>query len=200
MTSLQQHQTSTTTTERGPGILARSRGLAVTVFIAVALYWVLNAFVVGAYRVEGRSMDDSLHNGQRLLVDKLTIRLDPYHRGDIVVLHAPGNAESATPYIKRVIGVAGDRVEIRDGSVWVNSTELDEPYVRAGALTRPTTDVASWDVGSGKVLVMGDNRGKSEDSRMFGTVAVDEIIGRAVIRFWPLDTIGILWAPSYDQR
>ncbi len=99
-----------------------------------------------------------------------------------------------------MIGVAGDNVEIRDGSVWVNGTQLDEPYVRAGAVTRPTTGVASWYVGSGRVLVMGDNRGNSEDSRLFGTVAVDEIIGRAFLRFWPLDTISIVDIPSYDQR
>ncbi len=87
---MQQDQTSTTTTGRGPGILARSRGLVGSGLLAVALYWVVNTFVVGTYRVEGRSMDDTLHNGQRLLVDKLTTRLDAYHRGDIVVLHAPG--------------------------------------------------------------------------------------------------------------
>jgi signal peptidase I len=184
----------------GSSTFQRVRGIATTVFIAVALYWVLNAFVVGTYRVEGHSMDDSLHNGQRLLVDKLTIRFDPYHRGDIVVLHAPGNAESATPYIKRVIGVAGDHVQVRDGSVWLNGTELDEPYVRRGAVTRPTTGVSSWDVGPGQLLVMGDNRNRSQDSRMFGTVAVDEIIGRAWLSIWPLNTIGILQSPSYPDQ
>ena len=93
----------------------RSKGLswlveiAVTVVLAFALYWIIQTFVVQTYRVEGQSMDETLADGQHLLIDKLTPRFDSYSRGDIVVLHPPDQKESSTPYIKRVIGVAGDR-------------------------------------------------------------------------------------------
>lgn len=183
----------------------RSRGLswvieiAVTVILAFALYWVIQTFVVQTYRVEGQSMDDTLHNGQHLLIDKLTPRFDSYSRGDIVVLHPPDQEESSTPYIKRVIGVEGDHIEVRDGGVWVNGVELDEAYVPGGSFTEPESDEAEWDVDPATVFVMGDNREHSVDSRTFGVVATDEIIGRAWLRFWPLDTIGILQTPTYPD-
>jgi len=183
----------------------RSKGLswlveiAVTVLLAFALYWIIQTFVVQTYRVEGQSMDNTLADGQHLLIDKLTPRFDSYSRGDIVVLHPPDQSESSTPYIKRVIGVAGDHVEVHDNSVWINGTELTEPYVAPGAKTRPLTDVDSWDVGTDEVFVMGDNRQHSVDSRDFGVVATSEIIGRAWLRFWPLDSLGLLQVPTYPD-
>ncbi len=183
----------------------RSRGLswvieiAVTVGLAFGLYFVIQTFIVQTYRVEGQSMEDTLHDGQHLLIDKLTPRLDSYSRGDIVVLHPPDQDESSTPYIKRVIGLAGDHVEVRDAGVWINGVELDEAYVPADAVTEPESDEESWDVGVDQVFVMGDNREHSVDSRTFGVVSVNEIIGRAWLRFWPLDTLGILQIPTYPD-
>ncbi len=183
----------------------RSKGLswlieiAVTVILAVALYWVIQTFLVQTYRVEGQSMDVTLADGQHLLIDKLTPRFDSYSRGDIVVLHPPDQDDSSTPYIKRVIGVAGDHLEVRDGSVWVNGVQLDEPYVAPGAVTKPLIDQDAWDVGADQVFVMGDNRQHSVDSREFGVVSTNEIIGRAWLRFWPLDHLGILQTPTYPD-
>ena len=120
----------------------RSKGLswlveiAVTVVLAFALYWIIQTFVVQTYRVEGQSMDLTLADGQHLLIDKLTPRFDSYSRGDIVVLHPPDQKESATPYIKRVIGVAGDKVEVHDSGVWINGTELSRAVRRAGCRDR----------------------------------------------------------------
>ncbi|MFN8521188.1 MAG: signal peptidase I [Chloroflexota bacterium] len=171
----------------------------VTIALALALYFVIQAVIVQTYRVEGHSMDDSLHDGQHLLIDKLTPRFDDYSRGDVVVLHPPDEPESSTPFIKRVIGVAGDHLELRDGEVWVNGTELDEPYTKAGSVTEPLNDETAWDVGQGEVFVMGDNREDSRDSREFGVVQTSEIIGRAWLRFWPLDTFGILPTPTYPE-
>ncbi len=184
----------------------RSRGvgwvieIAVTVGLAIALYFVIQTFIVQTYRVEGQSMDRTLHDGQHLLIDKLTPRFDSYSRGDIVVLHPPDQAEASTPYIKRVIGVPGDHVEIRAGGVWINGVRLDEPYVPDGAATRsedPAFDTV--DLGPDEVWVMGDNRLHSVDSRTFGPVRISEIIGRAWLRFWPLDNIGILQTPTYPD-
>ncbi len=171
----------------------------VTVVLALLLYWVIQTFLVQTYRVEGRSMDISLHDGQHLLIDKLTPRFDDYSRGDVVVLHPPDIPEDSTPYIKRVIGVAGDHLEIRDGSVWIDGIKLDEPYVKPGAETDPETDEDTWDIDAGEVFVMGDNRPDSQDSRYFGVVRTDEVIGRAFLRFWPLDTLGILQTPTYPE-
>lgn len=171
----------------------------VTVVLAILLYLVIQTFLVQTYRVEGRSMDITLRDGQHLLIDKLTPRFDDYSRGDVVVLHPPDIPEDSTPYIKRVIAVAGERVEIHDGSVWIDGVQLDEPYVRPGTTTEPETDEEVWDVGEGEVFVMGDNRPDSQDSRAFGVVRTDGIIGRAFLRFWPLDTLGILQTPTYPE-
>ncbi len=169
--------------------------LATTVILAVLLYWILQAFVVGTYRVEGMSMEQTLQDGQHLLVDKLTPRLFPYRDGDIVVLHPPASEHSDIPFIKRIIGVAGDHIEIRDGTVWRNGAALDETYLPPGSVTRPTGGQSTWDVDPGDVLVMGDNRLHSEDGRVFGEIPVDQVIGRAWLRFWPLDSLGMVGAP-----
>lgn len=170
----------------------------ITIALALALYFVIQAVIVQTYRVEGRSMDDSLHDGQHLLIDKLTPRFDDYSRGDVVVLHPPDEPSDSTPFIKRVIGVAGEHVELRDGAVLIDGVQLDEPYVE-GVPTEPLDDETAWDVGEGEVFVMGDNRDDSMDSREFGVVRTSEIIGRAWLRFWPLDTLGILQTPTYPE-
>ena len=171
----------------------------ITVVLALGLYLVIQAFLVQTYRVEGHSMDDSLHDGQHLLIDKLTPRFDDYSRGDVVVLHPPDEPEDSTPFIKRVIGVDGDHLELRDGTVWVNDVELDEEYLAPGSISEPLDEETAWDVGPGEVFVMGDNRLDSRDSREFGTVQTSEIIGRAWLRFWPIDQFGILQTPTYPE-
>lgn len=171
----------------------------ITVALALVLYFVIQTVIVQTYRVEGRSMDDSLHDGQHLLIDKLTPRFDDYSRGDVVVLHPPDEPEDSTPFIKRVIGVAGEHLELRDGTVWVDGVGLEEPYVAPGVVTEPLGDVSAWDIGEGEVFVMGDNRDDSLDSREFGVVRTSEIIGRAWLRFWPLDAFGILSTPTYPE-
>ena len=144
----------------------------------------------------------TLEQGQHLLVDKLTPRFDAYSRGDIVVFHAPGTPPDSVPYIKRVIGVAGDHVALRDGTVFVNGVALDEPYLSGDGpgegATLPQGGAREWDVPQGNLFVMGDHRARSVDSRSFGPVPVDRVIGRAWIRFWPLDSgIGFLHVPTY---
>jgi signal peptidase I len=172
----------------------------ITVVLALGLYLVIQTFLVQTYRVEGHSMDDSLHDGQHLLIDKLTPRFDDYSRGDVVVLHPPDEPEDSTPFIKRVIGVAGDHLQLRDGTVWIDGVELNEPYLAPGSVTEPGfDDTTAWDIEDGEVFVMGDNRLDSRDSREFGTVATSEIIGRAWLRFWPIDQFGILSTPTYPE-
>jgi len=184
-------------------ILDTAVEIGTTVVLAVLLYLVIQTFLVGTYRVEQVSMLPTLRPDQHLLIDKLTPHFDGYSRGDIIVFHPPDMPADSTPYIKRVIGVAGDHIELRDGAVVVNGVALQEPYLsddgRHHGATEPIEPdfQTSWDVPAGAVFAMGDHRARSVDSRAFGPVAVDQIIGRAWLRFWPFDGVGILQVPTY---
>jgi signal peptidase I len=173
--------------------------VATTVVLAVVLYVVIQTFVVQTYRVEQHSMEPTLVGDQHLLIDKLTPRFDDYSRGDIIVFHAPGTPSDSTPYIKRVIGVGGDHLALKDGAVYVNGAKLEEPYTSPDGPTRPLTKQTTWDVPVGSLFVMGDHRTQSEDSREFGIVPLESVIGRAWLRFWPANTLTILHTPTYPN-
>ena len=177
-----------------------------TLVLTLLIFWVIQSFVAQPYRVEQQSMETTLEPDQYVLVDKLTPRWDTYKRGDIVVFTPPPDWQSGsavTPYIKRVIGIGGDNIEIHDGKVFVNDIELVEPYVfQEDGKTQQTEDVlqtAHWAVPEGELFLMGDHRGSSADSREFGTVAVDKVIGRAWLRYWPLNTLEILPTPTHPE-
>jgi signal peptidase I len=177
-----------------------------TLVLTLLIFWVIQSFVAQPYRVEQQSMETTLEPDQYVLVDKLTPRWDTYKRGDIVVFTPPPDWQSGsavTPYIKRVIGVGGDNIEIHDGNVFVNDIELVEPYVfQEDGKPQQTEDVlqtAHWAVPEGELFLMGDHRGSSADSREFGTVAVDKVIGRAWLRYWPLNTLEILPTPTHPE-
>jgi signal peptidase I len=177
-----------------------------TLVLTSLIFLGLQAFVAQPFRVEGQSMQSTLEPDQYVLVDKLTPRWAPYARGDIVVLNPPpGYQRDGTPFIKRVIGLPGDRVQLVDGSVVVNGTKLDEPYIFTEAGVRQPTEpnsggLSEWIVPPGQLFVLGDHRGNSEDSRVFGTVDLASIVGRAWLRYWPVNTFGILPAASYAIR
>ncbi len=170
-----------------------------TLALTAIIFFVIQTFVAQPFEVKQMSMERTLEPGHYVLVDKLTPRFDPYHLGDIIVFEPPATwSDGGTPFIKRVIGGAGDKVEIRDdGTVAVNGTVLDEPYLYRSdpsGTTDPTeaAGVSSWTVGDGQLFVMGDHRGNSVDSRVFGTIPVDHVVGRAWLRYWPLDVAGFL--------
>jgi signal peptidase I len=131
-----------------------------------------------------------------LLIDKLTPRFAPYGRGDIVVLQPPATEDTTIPFIKRVIGLGGEHVVIKDGHVLIDGRVLDEPYLGPDIVTLPK-GVRSWDVDDGYLLVMGDNREDSEDGRMFGEIPETQVIGRAWVRFWPVDGLLLFGRPDY---
>jgi signal peptidase I len=175
-----------------------------TLVLTIVIFVGIQVFVAQPYKVEQVSMENTLLPGQFVLVDKLTPRWTPYSRGDIVVFDPPDTwaPNSSVPYIKRVIGVPGDRIELRDGKVFVNHVKLEEPYVfedgGVGQASEPSPEGASeWLVPTGDLFVMGDHRGESADSRSFGPIAISHVIGRAWMRYWPFDTFGILTKPSY---
>jgi signal peptidase I len=161
------------------GFLEVVQALAIAVLISVGL----NLFVVQVTEVRQRSMESTLDHGDRVLVSKVDYRLHPAERGDIVVFHPP--TDTSIPFVKRVIAVGGDTIEIRDGKVFVNGTQLDEPYV-IGA-TQGRSIRYPHQVPPGSVFVMGDNRTVSGDSREWGAVREKDIIGKVILRFWPLN-------------
>jgi signal peptidase I len=170
-----------------------------TLVLTVVIFLGIQAFVAQPFRVEGASMEHTLLSEQYVLIDKLTPRWAPYARGDIVVLDPPGRAavEGGAPYIKRVIGLPGDQIELIDGSVHVNGAVLEEPYVYSEDGVRQPTNPSydgpkEWVVPVGQLFVLGDHRMNSSDSRLIGTIEISHIIGRAWLRYWPIDAFGTL--------
>jgi signal peptidase I len=170
-----------------------------TVALTAIIFFVLQSFVAQPFKVEQVSMQDTIEEGQYVLVDKLTPHFDGYHRGDIIVFTPPQNVEvgAGTPYIKRVVGIGGDRIRIDAGEVFVNGIKLEEPYLFAvGGVSQPTVphlpEQSSWVIPQGDLFVMGDHRERSADSRDFGPITVDSVVGRAWLRYWPLSSLGVL--------
>jgi signal peptidase I len=153
------------------------REIVETVLLTAAIFLVVNA-ATGRFRIEGDSMEPNLHNGEYVLIDKISYALHPPERGDVIVFTPPNNERD---YIKRVIGLPGDTVEVKGGQVYVNGVVLDEPYLKN--LIR--TDYPLRTVEPGHYFVMGDNRNNSSDSRAFGTIAPQSIVGRAWLVYWP---------------
>jgi len=176
-----------------------------TLVLTLIIFFVIQTFVAQPYQIRQQSMETTLEPDQYVLVDKLTPRFDAYKRGDIVVFTPPEEwAQSdGTPYIKRVIGIGGDKIEIHDGKVFVNGTALAEPYIfKEDGVPQQTEDplqMEKWVVPEGELFLMGDHRGSSADSREFGTVAVDKVIGRAWLRYWPINTLTILPTPAHPE-
>jgi signal peptidase I len=177
-----------------------------TLVLTLIIFWVIQSFVAQPYRVQQQSMEHTLEPDQYVLVDKLTPRWDTYKRGDIVVFDPPAKWVQAQgqPYIKRVIGVGGDKIEIHDGAVFVNGTKLAEDgYIFSeDGQPQSTEDLGgegTWLVPDGELFLMGDHRQNSADSREFGAVEVARVIGRAWLRYWPIDTFSILQTPSHPE-
>lgn len=175
-----------------------------TLVLTVLIFLGIQTFVAQPYKVQQVSMETTLLPDEFVLVDKLTPRWAPYARGDIIVFEPPATVvdSGGVPFIKRVIGLPGDRVELRDGRVYVNDARLDEPYIYQDGGVPQTTEpegdgTTLWLVQPGELLVLGDHRQESSDSRSFGPIAISDVIGRAWLRYWPLDTFGVLPVPSY---
>ena len=187
--------------------------IAETLILTIVIFWLIQTFVAQPFKVQQQSMEPTLEPEQYVLVDKITPKFDSYSRGDVVVFNpvlrdgdectAPveeGSTVDLVPYIKRVIGEPGDVVELTNGEVYVNGVLVEEPYVH-GAPTEPQSDDETWTVEQGRLFVMGDNRENSIDSRsgQIGQVCVGDVVGRAFVRYWPIDTFGILPTPTYPD-
>jgi signal peptidase I len=188
--------------EARPPAARRSRWIVdviQTLVITLVLFVGIQTFIAQPFEVRMTSMQHTLEDGDYVLIDKLTPRFDGYKLGDVVVFEPPTGFAGGTPFIKRVIGLPGDTVEIRsDARVYVNGTALDEPYVfNSSGAAGTTSEPAAWTVRSGQLFVLGDHRDKSDDSRVFGPIAQGSVVGRAFFRYWPLDHLGVLVTPVY---
>ncbi|MDO5754989.1 MAG: signal peptidase I [Tissierellia bacterium] len=157
---------------------------------ALIIAFVIHSFILSSTIIDGSSMNPTLEDRDRLLVNKISAHINRYQHGDIVEFHAP---DRDGDYIKRIIGLPGDTVEILDNEVYVNGQKIHENYT-SSQITLLTKDQNRWVVEEGQVFVMGDNRmpGGSHDSRSFDTIDMDSIVGIAFFRFMPLSRIGRL--------
>ncbi|MBN1420151.1 MAG: signal peptidase I [Planctomycetes bacterium] len=158
--------------------------VATTVLLAVLLALVLRSFVAQAYEVNGRSMEPTFHDGEKVMVHKLSPGIFPIHRGDIIIFASP--TDPGRDLIKRVIAVGGDDVRLRGGRVYVNGEEVHEDYAYADrGYARDFRD----HVPEGHYFVLGDNRAISLDSRRFHAIPASLVKGKVFLRWWPLSQL-----------
>ena len=182
-----------------------------TLVLTVVIYLLIHNFVAQPFQVQQESMFPTLLEDEYVLIDKLTPRFTDYRRGDIVVFTPPsGYEQGGVPFIKRVLGIPGDVVSLRNGRVFVTPRggeprRLEETYLQQidgeviPTQSRDVEGTTEWTVSEGSYFVMGDNRDHSQDSRVFGPISRDLIVGRAWIRYFPIDRVGFLETPTYAE-
>ena len=181
-----------------------------TLVLTLVIYLVIHNFVAQPFEVEQQSMVPTVNPGEYVLIDKISPRFNDYERGDIVVFQPPeGFGQGGVPFIKRVIGMPGDKISLENGRVFVQEpggspVRLEEPYLvhtvgggMAPTLPKDSEGTTSWTVPDETYFVMGDNRPDSQDSRFFGVVDRELIVGRAWLRYFPLDRMGLVEHPTY---
>ncbi len=164
-----------------------------TLLMAAALFFIINLFT-GRYQVLSISMEPTLHEGEYVIALKSAYWFADPQRGDVVVFQPP-SGNGTVPYIKRVIGLPGDEIEIRAGRVWVNGTALDEPYI-----AQPMAYEGTWVVPQDTYFVLGDNRNNSSDSHIWGVIPRANIIAKAVFRYWPFNRLGVIQHYTYGVK
>ena len=165
------------------------RDTLITIILTGLIFFLLQATVQVSI-VNGSSMEPDLRDGQRIVVNKTAYLLNQPGRGDIVVFRPPQNLRT-TPFIKRIVGLPGDTVEIKKGTVYINGSPLDEPYIKEP----PSYNLSKEKIDRDTYFVLGDNRNNTSDSHIWGTVPRLNIIGKAWLSVWPPGNWGL--APNY---
>jgi signal peptidase I len=178
---------------------------AILIGSALLIAILIKAFLFQAFYIPSESMKPTLNVGDRVLVNKVSYRLHDVNRGDIVVFETPPKAKDANgeikDLVKRVVALPGETFSTRDGTVYINGRPLKEPYLPEGVQTCANSlprcsngegDISDQQIPAGDVLVLGDNRTASKDSRFFGPIDESSIVGRVFVRIWPINDIGFL--------
>lgn len=169
-----------------------------SIVLALAVFVLVYLFVAQPNEVKGSSMFPNFVDKQYLLTDKLSYRLGTPQRGDVVIFRAPSTETCAVDqceYIKRVIGIPGDKVMVKDGSVYLNGKMLNQSFLPDGVVTEPGSfaeEGKEITVTDGNYLCFGDNRPHSRDGREFGLISKDLIVGKAFLKYWPVSAIGLI--------
>ncbi len=175
--------------QRGqPGSLI-AREIIETFLLTLLIFWAVNT-ITGRFRIEGSSMMPTMQEGEYVLINKLAYYLEEPKRGDIIVLHYP--RDPSRDFIKRVVGIPGDLVEIDDGEVEINGQLISEPYINSAPQYN-----GSWTVPDDQFFVLGDNRNNSSDSHTWGFLPRDHIVGKGWVVYWPVDQVERI--PHYEH-
>ena len=217
-----QAPTAQSTKRRGGQVRGCLIEIVETILLTAIIFFLVQHFVAQPYQIQGISMENTLHQDQMVLVDKISPVFTDYRRGDVIVFEPPaGHLEDGkdVPFIKRVIGIGGDVVQIHDGSVFVNGAKLVEPNVFTddGLGTQLSANdmmdasviashVCDWSeteltcrIPAGDLFVLGAHRNQSTDSRVFGPIQKSTVIGRAWLRYWPMADLGWVQPVQYSN-
>lgn len=177
----------------------------IAILVAVVLVTVIHNFLFLTYSVKGDSMYPTLKDGEKVIVNRIGYTFGNIDKGDVIVFHA----DSKSDYVKRVIGTAGDTVQYKDDQLYVNGKKVDEPYLDENKLSKTnvllTENFSVKDlvnskgvkkIPEGKLLVLGDNREVSKDSRYFGLIDDKKVVGEVALRFWPFNTFHYNFDPK----
>jgi signal peptidase I len=169
------------------------------IVVVLALLVMVYLFIMSPQEVSGSSMEPNFHNGEYILTSKILYKFRLPERGDVVIFKSPANKE--VDYIKRIIGLPGDTVSVKDNAYYVNNQKVDEPYLAPETPIFGGSYLAEGQtvtVPEGSYFVSGDNRAHSSDSREFGPIAESDFIGTAIFRYWPFSQMGTHPHPTYN--
>lgn len=180
-----------------------------TVVVALSIFLVIYLFFMQPHQVNGQSMEPNFHSGEYVLTDKVSYgpanQTGTIRRGDVVVFHAPEASGcpkgTGCDFIKRVLGLPGDTIAVKDNAIWIDGKKLPEPYIppenytKAGEYTAGGREIQLQD---NEYMLIGDNRPYSSDSRVWGPVGKEAIVGRAFFRYLPVDRMGIIPRVEYE--
>lgn len=177
----------------------------IAIVVAIALIFVINQFLFVTYTVNGNSMDPTLKDGEKVIVNKIGYTVGQIDKGDVLVFHA----DKKYDYVKRVIGRAGDTVQYKDDQLFVNGKKVEEPYLAENKIAKTNVlltenfsvkDLVNTNgentIPKGKLLVLGDNREVSKDSRYFGLIKENQVVGEVALRYWPFNSFHYNFDPK----
>lgn len=164
----------------------------INISAAVLIFAVIYFFVAQPHQVDGGSMLPNYFHGDYVLTEKITSYWSDLKRGDVIVFKYP--KDPSKEYIKRVIAVPGEEISVKDGLVYINGAPLSEPYIRSGFTSAHSflQEGLTYTVKEDEVIAMGDNRNESSDSREWGAVPDDNIVGKVFFRYWPFSRFGLI--------